>query len=183
VLTRTLGKLAGAAPVVVRVIVGSMMFAHGVDKIGGGPTNFGRFLDAELGLPAGVALGWVVTFLELIGGAMLVVGLLSRFVAALLTVELIGATVLVTWSNGLIGSEGVGFERDLAYISGFLAVLFLGPGKPSIDHALGIETGGPTSLGYGRAGRRRPRHGEPASQYRLTEQLFSAPLESLHGLG
>jgi len=89
VLTRVMSRWAGAAPVVARVIVGSMMFAHGLDKINSGPTGFGEFLDAELGLPAGVALGWIVTFLELIGGAMLVVGLFSRVVAALLTLELI----------------------------------------------------------------------------------------------
>jgi hypothetical protein len=33
----------------------------------------------------------------------------------------------------------VGFERDLAYISGFIVVLLLGPGRPSLDHLLGLE--------------------------------------------
>ena len=138
-LARGFGSLAAVAPVAVRVIVGGMMFAHGVDKISSGPTGFGQFLGAELGLPAGVVLGWVITLLELIGGAMLVLGLLSRLIALLMTIELIGAILLVTGANGLIGTEGVGFERDLAYISGFLAVIFLGPGKPSVDHALGLE--------------------------------------------
>ena len=126
-------------PVAIRIIVGGMMFAHGLDKISGGPTAFGQFLGAELGLPAGVLLGWIVTLLELIGGAMLVVGLLSRVIALLMTIELIGAIVLVTGANGLIGTEGVGSERDLAYIAGFIAVMFLGPGKPSVDHALRLE--------------------------------------------
>ncbi|MDQ4059081.1 MAG: DoxX family protein [Actinomycetota bacterium] len=110
--------MASVTPVAVRVIVGGMMFAHGIDKIQGGPTDFGQFLYTELGLPAGVLLGWIVTFLELIGGAMLVVGLLSRVIALLLTIELIFAIVLVTGANGVIATEGVGFERDLAYISG-----------------------------------------------------------------
>jgi hypothetical protein len=38
----------------------------------------------------------------------------------------------------------VGFERDLAYIAGFIAILLLGPGKPSLDHALRLEEGTPT---------------------------------------
>jgi putative oxidoreductase len=138
-LARVFGSLAAVAPVAVRLIVGGMMFAHGLDKINSGPTGFGQFLGAELGLPAGVFLGWTVTLLELIGGAMLVVGLLSRLIALLMTIELIGAIVLVTGASGLIGTEGVGFERDLAYISGFIAVMLLGPGRPSVDHALGLE--------------------------------------------
>lgn len=39
-------------------------------------------------------------------------------IALILTIELIFAIVLVTGANGLIATEGVGFERDLAYISG-----------------------------------------------------------------
>ncbi len=122
------------------------MAAHGWDKLQGGPTGFGEFLGSELGLPAGVALGWAVTLLELVGGLMLVFGLLSRLIAFLMTVELIGAIYYVTWANGLIGEEGVGFERDLAYISGFIVVMLLGPGRPSIDHALRLEEAGPTTV-------------------------------------
>ena len=148
-LARGFGSLAAVAPVAVRVIVGGMMFAHGVDKISSGPTGFGQFLGAELGLPAGVVLGWVITLLELIGGAMMVLGLLSRLIALLMTIELIGAIVLVTGANGLIGTEGVGFERDLAYISGFIAVMLLGPGRPSVDHALRLEQAVPVLTASG----------------------------------
>ena len=137
-LARSLGRLAGLTPVALRIIVGGMMFFHGLDKLSSGPTAFGQFLQA-LGLPAGVALGWAVTILELAGGALLVVGLLSRVVAALLIVELVGAIIYVTGETGLIAAEGVGYERDLAYIAGFIGILLLGPGRPSLDHALGIE--------------------------------------------
>lgn len=140
---RAFAKPAAATPVIVRVIVGGMMFVHGLDKIARGPTGFGQFLGEQLGLPAGVFLGWVVTLLELVGGAMLVVGLLSRVIALLMTLELIGAIVLVTGELGLIGAESVGFERDLAYISGFIVVLLLGPGRPSLDHALRLESAVP----------------------------------------
>lgn len=140
------GRIAAATPVIVRIVIGFMMTAHGWDKIQGGPTGFGEFLGSELGLPAGVALGWFVTFLEFAGGIMLILGLLSRVVAALMTVELIGAIMLVTWQNGLIGEEGVGFERDLAYISAFVVVMLLGPGKPSVDHAMGLETTTPEAI-------------------------------------
>ncbi len=158
-LASSLGRLAGGAPVVIRIIVGSMMFAHGLDKIVGGPAGFGRFLGARLGLPGGVLLGWLVTLLELVGGALLVAGLLSRVVALLMTAELIGAIVLVTGRRGLIAQEGVGFERDLAYIAGFLAVILLGPGRPSLDHLLGLETATPVLRPPGSGGRPRDESG------------------------
>ena len=137
------GRLAAITPVVVRIIIGAMMFFHGLDKLTGGPAGFGQFL-GSLGVPAPVLMGWVVTLLELVGGAMLVLGLLTRLVAALMTLELIGAIVLVTGSQGLIGTEGVGYERDLAYIAGLLTLVLLGPGRPSIDHLLGVESRTPT---------------------------------------
>jgi putative oxidoreductase len=140
------GTVARTAPVFVRVVFGAMMTAHGWDKIQGDPTAFGEFLGSELGLPAGVALGWLVTLLEFGGGLMLIVGFLSRPVAFLMAVELIGAIYFVTWSNGLIGEEGVGFERDLAYISGFLVVMLLGPGRPSVDHVIGLEESVPAAV-------------------------------------
>lgn len=38
-----------------------------------------------------------------------------------------------------MGSPGVGAELDLALIAGLLVILFAGPGKLSLDYALGIE--------------------------------------------
>jgi putative oxidoreductase len=148
-LAQQLGRLAGLTPVVVRVIVGFMMFAHGVDKLSGGVAGiagFGEFLSSA-GLPAGLLLAWFATLLELVGGVMLIVGLLSRVIAGLMTIELLVAIALVTGQVGLIsGDQGVGYERDLAYIAGFLVVLLLGPGRPSLDHLLGFEEARPTLI-------------------------------------
>jgi putative oxidoreductase len=152
-MNRALGRLAAATPVIVRLIVGGMMLAHGLDKFNNGPSNFGQFLEQQLGLSAGVLLAWLVTALELVGGGLLIVGFLSRLVALLMTIELICAIALVTWPSGLIATQGVGFERDLAYIAGFIVILLLGPGRPSLDHALGLEESVPTlAERRGRAG-------------------------------
>ncbi len=147
-VARQLGRLAGLTPVVVRVIVGFMMFAHGVDKLSGGVAGiagFGEFLSSA-GLPAGLLLAWFVTLLELFGGAMLMLGLLSRVIAGLLIVELLVAIALVSGQAGLIAEEGVGYERDLAYIAGFLVIFLLGPGRPSLDHLLGFEEARPALI-------------------------------------
>ena len=79
-----LSQLAGLTPLAVRVILGIIMIAHGAQKLQMGPANFGQGL-AEMGVPFPVLTGYVVTFVELIGGILLVVGLLSRLAALLLT--------------------------------------------------------------------------------------------------
>ena len=135
-------RLAEFAPLVVRAIVGVIMAAHGLQKLLGGPANFGGVL-GQLGVPAPTLMAFVVTLVELVGGILLVVGLLSRLAALLLTINLAVAILLVKVGVGFLSpqSGGVGAELDLALIAGFLAILFAGPGRISLDHALGIEGG------------------------------------------
>ena len=136
-----LARLAGLAPLAVRVIVGSIMFAHGLQKLLGGPGNFAQGLTG-MGVPLPVLMAYVVTFVEVVGGLLLIVGLLSRLSALLLTINLTVAILLVKTGIGFLspmGSPGVGAELDLALIAGFLVILFAGPGRLSVDHALGLE--------------------------------------------
>lgn len=128
---------------VLRVAVGGIMALHGWQKlVDMGPAMFGQSMIADLGLPAPELLGWIVTLTELIGGVLLVLGLLTRISAAVLTVLLLGATILVKPDLGVIaplGSMLPGAELDLALIAGALGVVLLGPGRPSIDYLVGIE--------------------------------------------
>ncbi len=68
-------RLAGFAPLVARVIVGVIMTAHGFQKLAMGPGAFGQGL-AQMGVPAPTLMGYVVTFVELVGGILLIVGIL-----------------------------------------------------------------------------------------------------------
>src|SRR3954470_17985155 len=132
---------AGYAPLVVRVLVGLIMTAHGWQKLTEfGPANFGDQMLGALGVPLPGVMAFVVTFVELVGGILLIVGLLSRLAALLLTIDLVVAILLVKVNVGLLsGSNGTGAELDLALIAGFLVVLLAGPGKLSVDHSLGYE--------------------------------------------
>ncbi len=138
-----LAQLAGLAPLAVRVIVGAIMFAHGLQKLTQvGPGNFGAQALAGLGVPLPVFMGYVVTLVEVGGGLLLIVGLFSRLAALLLTINLAVAILLVKVNVGFLspmGSPGVGAELDLALIAGLLVILFAGPGRLSVDHALGLE--------------------------------------------
>ncbi len=137
-----MNRLAEFAPLVVRVIAGIIMTAHGLQKLQAGPANFGGFL-AQLGVPLPTLMGYVVTLVELLGGILLIVGLFSRLTALLLTIDLVVAIVLVKVNVGLIAApqQGAGAELDLALIAGFLVILFVGPGSLSLDRMLGIEEG------------------------------------------
>ena len=128
------------------------MVAHGLQKLTGGPANFGQGL-AGMGVPLPVLMAYVVTFVELIGGILLIIGLLSRLAALLLTIDLAVAILLVNVNTGLIAPQGsgAGAELDLALIAGLLVILFAGPGKLSLDYALGLDrdpiTEGTTTAG------------------------------------
>lgn len=69
-------------------------------------------------------MGWVVVLVELIGGIALILGLLARVAAVLLTIDLAVAILLVKSRVGLIAPQGAGAgaELDLTLMGGFIAV-------------------------------------------------------------
>jgi putative oxidoreductase len=135
-----LNKLAELAPLILRVVLGTIMAAHGLQKLQAGPANFGAFL-GQMGVPLPTLMGYVVTFVELVGAVLLIVGLLSRLAALVLTIDLVVAISLVKVHVGFLSPPqgGAGAELDLALIAGFLAILLAGPGRLSVDGAQGIE--------------------------------------------
>ena len=134
-------QLSEVALLAVRLIVGIIVAAHGWEKLTViGPANFGQGLLAPNGVPLPIFMGYVVTFTEVLGGTLLIVGLLLRLAALALTINLIIATLLVNIHVGLLSSTGgVGAELPLALIAGFLAILSAGPGRLSLDYLLGVE--------------------------------------------
>jgi putative oxidoreductase len=131
---------------ILRALLGFLVGVHGLQKLTTvGPEGFGHGLLAELGVPIPVVAGYVVTFAELVGGAFLILGLLTRLAALVLTIDLVVAIFLVKVNVGLIGMKGAGAELELAYIAGFLALLLMGPGRLSLDRAIGLEPRRPGS--------------------------------------
>lgn len=130
---------AGLAPLALRLAGGIVMTAHGLSKLGSGPEMFGETL-AMLGVPLPVLTAWLVALIELLGGIALLVGLLTRLAAALETIVLVVAMLLVKVNVGFIsGDGGAGAELDIALIAVFVGLLLLGPGRLSIDYAVGVE--------------------------------------------
>ncbi|HKG18023.1 MAG TPA: DoxX family membrane protein [Solirubrobacteraceae bacterium] len=135
-----LGRLAGIAPLGLRLVLGVVMVIHGYGKVVTGPARFGLGLGA-LGVPAPELMGYVVTVVEVAGGILLLVGLLSRVAALVLAIEMVFTIALVKVDVGLISAPrgAPGAEFDLALLAGFLAIVLAGPGKFSLDRLIGLE--------------------------------------------
>lgn len=135
---RNVPERFGPAPI--RFALGLVLAVHGAGKVlNAGPAASGMagFVDsvAGLGLPFPGLLAWVAALVELAGGLLLLLGLLTRFVALLAAIEMAVATLGVHLGNGFLVSEG-GFEFTLVLALAALSLVLTGPGSPSLDRDL-----------------------------------------------
>lgn len=116
---------------IMRVIAGAIMYAHGAQKLLG--------LYGGAGLAATVekmgALGYLVAVGECLGGIGIILGFLTRFSAAANVVIMAGAIAIVHGKNGFFASAG-GYEYNLALIGLLLPIALLGPGAYAIGKFL-----------------------------------------------
>jgi uncharacterized membrane protein YphA (DoxX/SURF4 family) len=136
-------RFPSVAPTAARLVAGVVMLVHGLDKLADGPAGFGAFLSG-MSVPAPTVTAWVVAVGETVGGAFLILGLLSRLTALLLTVHLCLAMALVNADTGFMTPQqgtasGSGTEFPLMMVAAFLVVLLAGPGPLALDRVLGIE--------------------------------------------
>lgn len=139
----------GASPAVlpVRLLYGVIFFAHGAQKLfgafgGGGPTGTAQGFE-QMGFQPGILWAVVAGLVELVGGLLLIVGLLSRLVAALLAVQMLVAIFAVHWPHGFFAPQGI--EYPLALVAGLLAVLVYGGGRWSADRTITAATSPPAA--------------------------------------
>ena len=111
-----------------RLVVGVFFMVHSQQKFGSG---FGQFL-SSLGLPSEMAI--LIGLLELIGGVLLIVGVLSRIASSLIAIDMLGAIVYVKKIKAFSGNQGMELEL-LAFII-LLTIIVLGPGRISIAHII-----------------------------------------------
>ena len=130
---------------VVRLAVGMLMMGHGAQKLfgsfgGHGPAGTGGFFES-LGLTPGRQMAILAGVGELVGGALLALGLLTPLSAALLFAVLLTAAWTAHRAAGIWVAEG-GYEYNLVLITGLFALTAVGPGEWSLDNAMGIDANG-----------------------------------------
>jgi putative oxidoreductase len=118
----------------VRIATAIIFIAHGAQKVFQfGIANVTQGF-TQMGIPLPGLTAPLVAGLELVGGALLLVGLLTRPIALLLTLDMLGAMFLVHFRNGFFLPNGYEFTFILAATS--LALAVAGPGALAIDSTI-----------------------------------------------
>jgi putative oxidoreductase len=132
------------AGLVLRTVLGAIMFPHGAQKMlgvfgGNGFRSTLAFFTETMKLP--LVVSFLVIVIEFLGPMFLIAGLGSRLIAFLVALIMWGAIVTTNYRNGLFMNwngqkNGEGFEYHLLVIGICLGLLFTGSGKYSLDRLL-----------------------------------------------
>ncbi|MDF5755274.1 DoxX family protein [Spongiactinospora sp. TRM90649] len=121
------------AALIARIVVGVVFIAHGLQKLaagGVGPVAAGF---AESGVPMPQVAAGFTLVVELVGGALLVLGLFTPLAGLLLVVVCLGAAIFVHARHGIFVDRG-GFELVGGLGSAALLLAAGGAGRFSLDH-------------------------------------------------
>jgi len=140
-MSKTLNNLQPWGALLLRLVLGVAMMYHGWSKVipAGGFHGGNAFSAIErhshyvasLGLP--YWLGIISALTEFAGGALLLLGLFTRFAAFLVAVNMLVALVMVNRHHGYAGSE-----YSLALFVIAMMLFFYGAGVCALDRKLGF---------------------------------------------
>ncbi len=128
------------ALLVFRCALGAVMLAHGINHIFGGGkiAGTGRWF-ASLGMKPGILHAWLASLMEVVGGVLLVLGLLTPFGGAVIIGVMLVAWITNHRGNGFfIFRPGEGWEYVMTLTFAGLAIAVLGAGEWSLDNALDL---------------------------------------------
>lgn len=131
--------VADTALLVLRIVFGVFLALHGLNKVRGGLDGTARWFGG-IGMRAPGLQARAAAATEIGAGLALAVGFLTPLAAA----GMVGVMVVATWvAHRKIGffvfHEGQGWEYtvSIAVVAAFVGTV--GPGRASLDHALGID--------------------------------------------
>ena len=122
-----------------RVFVGFAFFGHGTQKLfgwfgGHGPQGTGGFF-AGIGFRPGVPIAVAVGLTEAVGGTLLAFGLATPLACGMIAVVMINTIASVTFKRAFM----FGSELELAYLVTAISLAAIGPGRFSLDRAIGWD--------------------------------------------
>ena len=127
---------------VARVALGVVFLAHGLQKILTWEMSGTTAAFEGMGVPAPGLAAWFAAIVETAGGAALILGLLTPLFAALLTLNMVGALVVVHLPFGIWVMDN-GYELVLALAAGAVALIAAGAGRFSVDAVLAARAAAP----------------------------------------
>ncbi|ODR98473.1 DoxX family protein [Methyloceanibacter methanicus] len=113
---------------IVRIVAALIFMAHGTAKLLGFPAT-------EMPTPEFMSLSWIGGMLELVGGALLAIGLFTRPVAFILSGEMAVAYWMFHAPNSVFPLVNHG-DAAILYCFLFLYIAFAGGGPWSVDEML-----------------------------------------------
>jgi putative oxidoreductase len=144
------------APLPLRLIIGYGFMAHGWAKLTRGPAEFAKLLE-QVHAPLPDVTAWVSVFSEVLGGLAILTGAFVVAVSVPLIVMMLVAmfTVHLRYGFSAINTIGLtadgpqfgppGYEINLLYVAGLLALILGGAGPISIDGLLSRRKGVPAA--------------------------------------
>jgi len=125
---------------ILRVVVGIVFLMHGQQKLFGFGIHGTIGFFTQVGIPLAAVSAVGVTFVELLGGIALILGLFTRWAAALLAIDMLGAISLVHFKNGFfLMPPKLGYEYALTLLAATIALALSGPGAAAVDGIFGKE--------------------------------------------
>ncbi|WP_042146156.1 MULTISPECIES: DoxX family protein [unclassified Pseudoalteromonas] len=123
------------APVILRLVLGVIFIGHGWGKLfgEGNPAGFAGWL-GSMGLEPSYLLAIAAGLAETLGGALLIIGLLTRVAASSLVIVMLVAIGFVHLDAGMFGKGG--YEFQLLLLAGVVNILIQGAGKLSVDEMI-----------------------------------------------
>jgi len=135
----------GIGILILRLVVGLTLAAHGAQKLFGwfggyGLTGTGGFLE-QLGFVPGRRNALLAGLAEVAGGLLLALGLATPLAAAMIVAVMVVAAVSAHLKQGFF-VQNHGYEYTLILGIAALSVAFTGPGSLSLDAVLGLRDAG-----------------------------------------
>jgi putative oxidoreductase len=145
---------APASVILIRLAVGGIFFSEGIQKfLYPGENGVGRFL--KIGIPSPEVMAPFVGVVEIVCGALILIGLLTRLAAVPLIIDMLVA-ILSTKIPILLGAGFWGFSlrtlpyygfwgmahearTDFAMLLGLIFLLIVGAGALSLDARIGKQ--------------------------------------------
>lgn len=130
-LTQTNSKTLSFCLLLLRCMVGVILFAGGAGKALGWFGGFGMEMTAKYYGMSGISEPWayISAYSEFIGGFLIIIGLLTRPAAFAIMINMIGATVLTMPKGFLMGMAAYPFSLMVSA----LIIVLAGPMQFSLD--------------------------------------------------